>query len=76
MQVFKIERSAAIRLTVQNMIEAGVVIPSEARMFAEQLWRLNPKDLKAALLDSITLRESESERIKFYPIDMDAISNN
>lgn len=71
-----LDRDNVIKQTVQNMIEAGVVKPEEQEMFTNQLQQLDPKDLLAALLESVKFREQEPKRIKFYPIDVDAISMN
>ncbi len=76
MSIYILDRDAVIKQTVQNMIEAGLVKPEEYDLFTGQLQRLDPKDLVAVLLESHMFRESEPKRIKFYPIDMDAISKN
>lgn len=76
MCVYILSRDTLIKQTVQNMIEAGFILPNEAEMFTNQLLRLDPKDLLCALLESHDLREQAPERINFYPIDIDAISKN
>ena len=76
MDTYMLGRYNVIKQTVQNMIEAGVVKPEEQAMFTNQLQQLDPKDLLTALLDSVKLREQEPKRIKFYPIDVDAVSMN
>ena len=76
MSIYILDRDTAIKQTVQNMIEAGVVKPEEYKMLTEQLQQYDPKDLLTVLLESHNLREQEPKRIKFYPIDIDAISMN
>ena len=71
-----LQRDTVILQTVQNMIEAGIVKPEEYKMFTEQLHQLDPKDLLTVLIESNNFREQSPERIKFYPIDIDAISIN
>lgn len=76
MDIYILTRDNAIKQVVKNMLDAQVIIPEEADMFAEQLWRLDSKDLVAVLLESCELREQEPKRINFYPLDVDAISKN
>jgi len=76
MSIPLLERDSVIKQTAQNMIEAGIVKPEEYEFYTQLLEALDPKDLLAALVESHMFRESESKRIKFYPIDIDAISMN
>lgn len=76
MGILILDRDVVITQTVQNMIEAGVIKPEEQKMFTEQLQRLDPKDLLIALLESHNFREQAPKRVNFYPLDIDAISEN
>lgn len=76
MNIYLLDRDTAIKMVVQNMIEAGVIKPDEQAMFTEQLQRYDPKDLVTVLIESHTFREQAPRRINFYPIDIDAISMN
>ena len=76
MSIHITDRDSVIKQTVQNMIEAGIVKPEEDKMFAAQLYCLDPKDLLTVLLESHNFREQAKEPIKYYPIDYGAISGN
>ncbi|KKK77120.1 hypothetical protein LCGC14_2856800 [marine sediment metagenome] len=68
-------RDTAIKQIVQNMIEAGIVLPDEYDMFTAQLQQLSTEELLIVLVDSCEFRE-QYHRINFYPIDMASISTN
>jgi len=57
MNILVLNRNRVIKQTVQNMVEAGVVMPEEAEKFTEQLQQLDPKDLLAALLESHMMKD-------------------
>ena len=69
-----LDQESVIKQTVQNMVEAGVIKPSEDAILTAQLQHLDPKDLLTVLLESHILREQSIERISYYPIG--SISSN
>lgn len=75
MHIYHVDRETTIKQTVQNMIEAGIVLPCEWRMFAALLQQLSTKELLIVLVDSHQFRE-QLHCINFYPVDIDAMCMN
>lgn len=76
MNIHILDQDTIIKQTVQNMLEAQVILPTEVEKFTNQLRALSPAELIEALLESFDLRASEKMRLNSYPINMRAISPN
>ena len=76
MSIYILNRQSIIKQTVQNMIEAGVILPEETDMFTGQLLRLSSEDLALALLESYNLREMYVAKQNYYQIDKEALCPN
>ena len=76
MSIYILNRQSIIKQTVQNMIEAGVILPEETDMFTGQLLKLSSNDLALALLESYNLREMYVAKQNYYQIDKEALCPN
>ena len=76
MRVFILARDTAIKQAVQNLIESGVAKPDECDMLTKQLYKLDIKDLMTVIVESYELWKRLPRYVKFYPIDLEAMSMN
>ena len=76
MDMIVLNKDSVVKQTIQNLVEAGVLRPSECSDHEAYLRQLDPKELIATLVESHDLRSNAPSPIMYYPIDMDAISKN
>lgn len=73
--LYVFDRNQVERLTLHNLIEAGIIKPDEAQQALLAMRDLDPKDLLAVMLESHQLREDAS-KAQYFPIDYLSISKN
>ncbi|KKN54533.1 hypothetical protein LCGC14_0591250 [marine sediment metagenome] len=71
-----VDRNSVIKQTIQNLVEAGVLLPDECKYYKLHLQKLSTNDLILELIAAQLLREQTPSPISFYPIDIEAISMN
>jgi len=76
MQVYHLDRDSTEKQVIQDLVEAGQLLPSEIHGYIQYLSRLSWVELLEQVVTAYDLLKQAKHPTKFYPVDESGLVMN